>query len=173
MRTASWLLGVSIVAGAGGAQAQTSATSTTDGSASISAPVAIGVTQNLSFTLSQAMSSGLTITSSALRGATSANILLTSPQTSSLSVPATFDVVRVGGSETITVRTVGTAANFSGAGAVTGVVADGGLFSQPVTVVGNIDSGQLSFNIAGAVTVGDGLTPGQYSGVIKVVAQFN
>lgn len=172
MRKALWRLSVATVVCAGAAQAQTSATTTTDASTSISAPVAIGLTQNLSFTLPQGLSSGLTITSSSLRGAANANLVVTSPQTTSLSVPATFDVVRVGGTESITVRTVGPAANFDGSGAITGV-ADSGLFSQPVTVVGNIDSGQLSFNIAGAVTVGDGLTPGRYSGVLRVVAQFN
>ena len=101
----------------------------------------------LSFTLPQALNSGLTITSSSLRNAVNANVLVGSPQISSLSVPATFEVIRVGGTQSITVRTVGAVANFDGSGAVTGV-ADGGLFSQPVTVVGNIDSGQLSFNIA-------------------------
>jgi hypothetical protein len=172
MRKALWLLSLSTAICAGAAQAQTSATTTTDGGASISAPVAISVTQNLSFTLPQAINTGLTITSSGLRGAANANVVVSSPQVSSLSVPATFDVVRVGGTQSITVRTVGPVANFDGSGAVAGV-ANGGVFSQPVAVVGNIDSGQLSFNIAGAVTVGDGLTPGQYSGVLKVIAQFN
>ena len=172
MRKALWLLSVSTAVCAGAAQAQTSATATTEASTSISAPVAIGLTQNLSFSLPQGLSSGLTITSSSLRGAANANVVVNSPQTTSLSVPATFEVIRVGGTESITVRTVGPAPNFNGSGAVTGV-ADGGLFSQPVTVVGNIDSGQLSFNIAGVVTAGDALTPGRYSGVLMVVAQFN
>jgi hypothetical protein len=176
-----------LVAGTGHAQSGTTATSTTDASASISAPVAIGVVQNLSFNVSQALNTGLTITSSAANGL-NANFALTGTQTASVSVPATFNVVRTGGTEIITVRTIGglgaiTAAGTSGAGAatvtgiagsgpVTGVVA-GGIFANPVTVVGQLDSGVLSFSVGGAVTLANNLVPGEYQGVLTVVAQYN
>jgi hypothetical protein len=177
-----------LAAGAGHAQSGTTATSRTDASASISAPVAIGVTQNLSFNISQqTLNTGLTITSSTVNGL-NANFALTGAQTASVSIPATFEVVRIGGVETITVRTIGavggiTAAGATGAGAatvtgipgsgpVTGVVA-GGIFANPVNVVGQLDSGVLSFSVGGAVTLASNLAPGQYQGVLTVIAQYN
>ena len=172
-------LATSLIAGlvlvAAGARAQDTATSTTTGSTSISAPAAISVTQNLSFTIQpQSLNTGLTITSSAANGI-NANVLLTGGQTASVSVPATFDVTRVGGVETITVRTVGTATNVTsvtGASQVIGV-ANGGVFTNPVTVVGNLDNGVLSFSVGGAVTVANNIVPGEYQGVLTVIAQYN
>jgi hypothetical protein len=176
-----------LAAGAGHAQSGTTATSTTDASTTISAPVAIGVTQNLSFNLTaQTLNTGLTITSSAANGL-NANFALTGTQTASVSIPATFSVVRTGGTETITVRTVGSAnalaggavdagassvTGLVGSGPVSGVVA-GGIFASPVTVVGSIDSGVLSFSVGGAVTLANNLVPGEYQGVLTVIAQFN
>src|ERR1700742_1158057 len=96
---------------AGAAQAQTTATNTTNVAATISDPASISVTQNLSFTvLPQSTSTGLTVTSAAVNGL-NANIAITGNATTSVSVPATFDVVRTGGTETITVRTVGPVTN--------------------------------------------------------------
>ena len=169
-------------------QSGTTATSTTDASTTISAPVAIGVTQNLSFNLSPGvLNTGLTITSSAANGL-NANFALTGTQTASVAIPATFTVLRTGGTETITVRTIGspntvTAAGsadagassvsgIAGSGPVTGVVA-GGIFANPVTVVGTIDSGVLSFSVGGAVTLANNLVPGEYQGVLTVIAQYN
>jgi hypothetical protein len=177
-----------LVAGAGHAQGGTTATSTTNGSTTISAPVAIGVTQNLSFTISpQALNTGLTITSSASNGL-NANFALTGTQTASVAIPATFTVLRNGGIETITVRTIGsrdtvtaagaadagasTVIGIDGSGPVTGVVA-GGIFANPVTVVGTLDSGVLSFSVGGAVTLANNLVPGEYQGVLTVIAQYN
>jgi hypothetical protein len=169
------LLIASLALTAAGARAQTTASSTTTGSTSISAPAAMSVTQNLSFTIApQSLNTGLTITSSAVNGINT-NVVLTGGQTTSVSVPATFDVTRVGGAETITVRTVGTATNVSsvnGAAQVVGV-ANGGVFSNPVTVVGNLNNGVLSFSVGGAVTVANNLVPGQYQGVLTVIAQYN
>jgi hypothetical protein len=167
-----------LAAGTGRAQSGTTATATTDASTSISAPVAIGVIHNLTLNATQ-LNTGLTITSSASNGL-NANFALTGPQTASVSVPATFNVVRTGGTETITVRTVAGSTSvgasnvvgLTGDGPVTGVAA-GGIFANPVTVVGTIDSGVLSFSVGGAVTLANNLVPGEYQGVLTVVAQFN
>ncbi len=175
-----------LAAGTGRAQSGATATTTTDSSASISAPVAIGVIQNLTINSAQ-LSTGLTITSSATNGL-NANFALTGAQTASVSVPATFNIVRTGGTETITVRTIGspngvaaagatdagasTVVGLSGSGPVTGVVA-GGIFANPVTIVGTIDSGVLSFSVGGAVTLANNLVPGEYQGVLTVIAQYN
>ena len=171
----SLIVGLAVMTVAAGARAQDTATSSTNGSTSISAPAAISVTQNLSFTiLPQSVNTGLTITSSAANGV-NANVVLTGGQTASVSVPATFDVTRVGGVETITVRTVGSATSvtsLNGATQITGV-ANGGFFNNPVTVVGSLDGGVLSFSVGGAVTVANNLVPGEYQGVLTVVAQYN
>lgn len=176
IRLASSLIGsLALALGAGAAHAQNTATATTTGSTSISAPAAITVTQNLSFSvLPQSVSTGLTISSSAVNGV-NANVVLTGGQTASVSVPATFDVTRTGGTETITVRTVGPVTNVAaanGAAQVSGV-ANGGIFSSPVTVVGTLDSGVLSFSVGGQVTLANNLVPGQYQGVLTVIAQYN
>ena len=177
-----------LVAGAGHAQSGTAATATTGASTTISAPVAIGVTQNLSFNISpQSLNTGLTITSSAANGL-NANFALTGAQTASVAIPATFTVLRIGGIETITVRTIGsrntvtaagatdagasTVVGIAGSGPVSGVVA-GGIFANPVTVVGTIDSGVLSLSVGGAVTLANNLVPGEYQGVLTVIAQYN
>jgi len=159
----------------GAARAQDKATTSTTGSASISTPAAISVTQNLTFVVpTQTLSTGLTVTSSAVNGV-NANVVLTGNQATSVSVPATFDVTRVGGAETVTVRTVGPVTNVvanNGAAQVTGV-ANGGVFTSPVTVVGTIDSGVLSFSVGGQVTLANNLVPGEYQGVLTVIAQYN
>jgi hypothetical protein len=156
------------------ARAQSTATSNTAGSTSISAPAALTVTQNLNFSVTPtSVNTGLTVSSATASGV-NANFALTGGQTASVSVPATFDVTRVGGTETVTVRTIAPASNIttSTGGQVAGV-ASGSLFSSPVTVVGTLDSGMLSFSVGGAVTVANNLTPGQYQGVLTVVAQYN
>lgn len=164
-----------LTAGAAFAQDGLTATTTTAGSMSISAPQAIGVTQNLSFTvLPSTVNTGLVITSSAANGLT-ANVVLTGAQTASIAVPATFEVTRVGGVETVTVRTVGPVTNVAlggGAAQVNGV-ANGGFFNNPVSVVGTLDSGVLSFSVGGEVTLANNLVPGQYQGVLTVIAQYN
>lgn len=178
-RLASLMLAAAAVLFAGAARAQdqasvAQATSTTAGSISISDPAAISVTQNLSFTVLPSVNTGLTVTSSALNGV-NANVVLTGAQTTSVSVPATFDVTRVGGTETVTVRTVGQVSNLvtpNGATQVVGV-ANGGVFSSPVNVVGTIDSGVLSFSVGGQVTLANNLVPGEYQGVLTVIAQYN
>jgi hypothetical protein len=172
-----FLFGSAIFWCAGPAHAQLSAQATTDTAVTITAPVSIGVSQNLSFnTLQQTVSTGLTITSSATNGL-NANIVLggAAGQAVSLSVPASFSVIRDGGVDTITVRTVGPVTNVTGVDGptqVTGVVA-GGVFSSPVTVSGTLDSGVLSFSVGGVVTVANNLAPGEYHGVLTVVAQYN
>jgi hypothetical protein len=172
-----FLFGSGIFWCAGPAQAQSSASSATDTALTVTAPVSIGVSQNLTFnTLQQTFGAGLTITTSAANGL-NANIVLGGSAGSavSLSVPASFSVTRDGGLETITVRTVGPVTNVTSAAGptqVTGVVT-GGVFSAPVTVTGTLDSGALSFSVGGVVTVANNLAPGEYHGVLTVVAQYN
>jgi hypothetical protein len=160
---------------AGSASAQ--ASSTAQMSADISAPASITVVDNLNFNLSpQSLSSGLTITSSAANGV-NANVLLggAAGTAVSVSVPASFEVVNNAGGQTITVRTVGTVPLVNTAAGVTPVngIATGSLFSGPVQVVGALDNGMLSFSIGGAVTVANNLAPGEYHGVLTVIAQYN
>jgi hypothetical protein len=94
----------------------------------------------------------------------------------SVSVPATVDVVQTGGVNTITVSTVspvGAAPGLgAGAGVVPGVVT-GSMFSGPVAVVGTLNGGVLSFSVGGAVTAGNNLVPGNYKGVLTVIASYN
>jgi hypothetical protein len=174
LRLATLLIAAATLAG-GSARAQDKATTSTTGTTSVSDPAAISVTQNLTFIVpTQTLSTGLTVTSSALNGV-NANVVLTGNQATSVSVPATFDVTRVGGTETVTVRTVGPVTNVlsnNGAAQVVGV-ANGGVFTSPVTVVGTIDSGVLSFSVGGQVTLASNLAPGEYQGVLTVIAQYN
>jgi hypothetical protein len=171
-----FLFGSAIFWCAGSAHAQGSASSTADVSLEVTQPVSIGLSQNLFFNTLQTVGTGLTITTSAANGL-NANILVggAAGQAVSLSVPASFSVTRDGGVDTITVRTVGAVTNVTGVGGatqVTGVVA-GGVFSAPVTVSGTLDSGVLSFSVGGIVTVANNLAPGEYHGVLTVIAQYN
>jgi len=154
------------------ALAQDTATATTNGSTSISTPAALTVTQNLAFTITPAsLNTGLTITSSSVSGL-NANFSLTGPQTASIAVPASFNVTRLGGDDSITVRTIAPVGDITGGSQVSGL-ANGTGFSQPVTVVGNLDSGAMSFSVGGEVTASNNLKPGDYHGVLTVVAQYN
>ena len=143
------------------AHAQSEATATTRGSTSISVPAALMVTQSLRFSFTpSSLTAGQTVTSMSLSGV-NANYALIGGQTASISVPATLDVTRVGGTESITVRTI---------------MPDGSLgpiIQQPVAVVGTLDDGELSFSVGGAVTVQNDLKPGEYEGVLTVIAQFD
>ncbi|MDB5458756.1 MAG: hypothetical protein JWO72_497 [Caulobacteraceae bacterium] len=162
------------------------ATSTTEVSADISAPASISVVDNLNFNFSpQALGSGLTITSSAANGV-NARILVGGALGSavSVSVPTSIDVVNASGGQVVTVRTVSSAtggggntapaassagiAGTDGAGAPTG-----GMFNAPVQVVGVLDNDMMSFSVGGAVTNANNLVPGEYHGVLTVIAQYN
>ena len=158
------------------AWAQNEATATAHASASISSPAAIAVTQKLSFTVhALAANTGLTVTSSAANGTNAVNVVLTGGQTTSISVPATFEVTRAGGRETITVRTVrrgSTIASLDGATQVLGTAGGDG-FDAPVSVIGALDNGVLSFSVAGQVAQAGALAPGEYQGVLTVIAQYN
>jgi hypothetical protein len=174
IRLAISLIVLAAAVAAADARAQNAATVTTTGTTSISAPGSISVTQNLSFTVLPRLlaTSGLTITSSALNGVNT-YVQLTGDQETSVSIPDTFEVRRVGGDETITVRTVGPPTRMTGfAGQLAGL-ADGGIFSKPAAVAGTFEGGALSFTVGGQVTLADDLVPGQYQGVLTVVAQYN
>ena len=152
--------------------AQTSAL--TGASAEITAPASISASQNLVFTLTTA--AGLSgVTSSGL----AAGFVLTGApgDTVSVSAPASFNVTSNNGGAILTVRTSPSVGDFLGGAAaggtdVTGVLS-GGLFNSRVQVVGRLDGGQLSFSIGGAMTVANALTPGDYHGVLTVIAQYN
>ena len=152
----------SVAAAAAPVCAQTRATAT--GSTTIIDPAAaLSVTQNLAFSITpSALNFGLTITSSSARGF-NALFSLSGGQTASIAVPSTIDVTRVGGTESITVHTL----------APTESDASNALFTAPVTVVGTLDKGQLDFAVGGAITVANDLKPGQYEGVLTVVAQYD
>jgi hypothetical protein len=47
------------------------------------------------------------------------------------------------------------------------------MFSGPVAVVGTLNGGVLSFSVGGAVTAGNNLVPGNYKGVLTVIASYN
>lgn len=157
--------------------ASAQATSPIQMSADISAPASIAVVDNLNFNISpQSLASGLTITSTAANGV-NANILLggAAGTAVSVSVPASFDVVNTAGGQIITVRTVGAIPGVNAGGGISPVTgfATGGLFGGGVQVVGALDNGMLSFSIGGAVTVANNLAPGEYHGVLTVIAQYN
>ena len=154
------------------AAAQDIATSTTTGSTSISTPASLTVSQNLAFSIvPSTLTTGLTITSASVNGL-NANFSLAGAQATSISVPSAFDGTRVGGTESVTVRTLAPIGDVTGGSQVSGV-ANGSLFNQPVTVVGALDSTQMSFSVGGAVTASNTLKPGEYHGVLTVVAQYN
>ena len=146
-------------------------------SADISAPASIEVLSNLSFTISlQSLTTGLTVTSSAANGINASIQLGGAAGTAvSVAVPATFDVVNTDGGQVITVRTVNAVPTVAAAAGVTPVngITTGGLFNGPVQVTGAITDGLLSFSVGGAVTVANNLAPGEYHGVLTVIAQYN
>jgi hypothetical protein len=63
-------------------------------------------------------------------------------------------------------------ANQPGGTIVAGTLSGGPLIA-PVQVVGRLDQAQLSFNMGGAALVASALAPGQYHGVLVVIAQYN
>jgi hypothetical protein len=177
-------ISVAAMAGPWAARAQVADTSQTVASAEITDPVSITVTQNLTFTIQTTavktiLNTGLTILpatfiSGAGNGANAQVVVFDAGNALSVAVPASIDVTRDGGVETISVRTVASTGSLLGAdsGPVTGVLS-GGAFTGPVTVTGVLDDGILSFSVGGAVTLADSLVPGNYQGVLTVVAQYN
>ncbi len=147
------------------ARAQVKATATASASTTIvEHTAALTVTQNLAFSITpSALNFGMTITSSSTRGF-NALFSLTGGQEASINVPSTIEVTRVGGTESLSVRTV------TGAGPNEGAEA---LWATPVAVAGALDKGELDFAVGGAITVANDLTPGQYEGVLTVVAQYD
>jgi hypothetical protein len=170
-------LAVYLSATAMAASATAQVTSSIQMSADISAPASIALVDNLNFNISpQSLASGLTFISSAANGV-NANVLLggAAGTAVSVSVPASFDVVNTASGQIITVRTIGSFPGANTAGGATQITgfATGGLFSGPVQVLGALDNGMLSFSVGGAVTLANNLAPGQYHGVLTVIAQYN
>ena len=159
------------------ARAQNGATTSAQATIDIGTPASISVVQNLAFNiLPKSLTTGLVISSSAVNGL-NANVVVGGAigDTVSVSVPASISAIRDGGLDTVTVQTAGTVTNVNNTGEVAGLtgVVSGGLLGGPVTVTGALDSGMLSFSVGGQVTVGNNLIPGNYHGVLTVVAQYN
>ena len=186
MRAALCMAMVATLASAAwSAQAQISASAETQASAVIADPASITTTQNLVFTVSTVTNgAGIAAAVSGVNanGVPASFTLTGAPGTAvSVSAPAAFNVTRDTGGAVLTIRTQAVLGNVLGVGTndtpadgtvVTGTLS-GGLFNSPIQVVGLLDKGQLSFNIAGAVTAENALIPGNYSGVLKVIAQYN
>ena len=145
-------------------RAQTAATSQTAASAQIMDPVTINVTQNMTFTiLASAVEAILdtgvliwpaTVVSYADNGANAQVVASGGGNALSVAAPASIDVTRTGSGPVTCVRS-------------------GGIFTCPVTITGTLNGAVLSFSAGGAVALADSLVPGNYHGVLTVVAQYN
>lgn len=160
--------------------AQNAATSTTPTSAEVLEPSAIAVTRDLTFTIvvdtiNTIKNSLAAQASFAEAGASDANVVVAGGgKAFSIAMPTSIDVVRSGGVESITVRTVGPVSSVFGAdGRTVSGLLSGGLFGTPVAVTGDLSGGILTFSVGGRVTVSNDLVPGNYHGVLTVVAQYN
>ena len=160
--------------------AQNAAASTTTASAEVLEPSAIAVTRDLTFTilagaLNTIRNSVDAQASFAEAGASNASVLVAGGgKAFSIAMPASIDVVRSGGVESITVRTVGPVGSVFGAdGRTVSGLLSGGVFGTPVAVTGELSGGILTFSVGGLVTVSNDLVPGNYHGVLTVVAQYN
>ena len=123
--------------------------------------------------LSLAQTLTFTITDRSIN--TARNLAVVSgPEGLYLSAPVSINVSRSDGGAKVTVRTVGTVTSLIGGqnSPILGVLS-GAMFSQPVTVTGALDDGILSFSVGGKVTIADKLAPGNYHGVLTVVAEYN
>ena len=161
------------------ASAQVVATSTTMSSAEVVESTSIAATQDLTFTIMASTASGLRNIGSALSsiagtGVSSNVVVAAGGKTMSLAVPASIDVVRSGGVDIVTVRTIGLPSSVVGAdnAPISGVLS-GGVFSAPVNVTGELGSGTLTFSIGGQVVLANNLVPGNYHGVLTVIALYN
>jgi uncharacterized membrane protein YccF (DUF307 family) len=161
------------------ASAQVDSTSTTPSSTEVVEGTSIAATQDLTFTILASAASDLRNIGSALSsiagsGVSSNIVVAAGGKTMSLAIPASIDVVRSGGVETVTVRTIGLPSSVVGAdnAAISGVLS-GGVFSAPVNVTGALGSGTLTFSIGGQVVLADTLVPGNYHGVLTVIALYN
>gem|GEM_PF-5634103 len=159
--------------------AQVDNTSTTQSSAEVVEGTSIAATRDLTFTILASSASDLRNIGSALSSiggiSVSSNIFVAAGgKTMSLAIPASIDVVRSGGVETVTVRTIGLPSSVVGAdnAAISGVLS-GGVFSAPVNLTGVLGSGTLTFSIGGQVVLADTLVPGNYHGVLTVIALYN
>jgi hypothetical protein len=153
-----------------------SVTTQTQASTTITLPATISVTQDLNFGASINTSLTSPVITSSISGV-NANVVLAGSRGDelSVSVPASFDVVRTGGTETLTVRTVGPSgvvAGQEGFGPNNGLNTNG-TFTSAAIVTGTLDTGLLSFSVGGTVTMANNVVPGNYHGVLTVVAQYN
>ena len=163
----------------GSASAQITSTSTTQSSAEVVEATSIAATQDLTFTILASTANDLRNIGSALSsiagiGGTSNIVVAAGGNSLSLAVPASIDVVRSGGVETVTVRTIGLPSSVVGTdkAPISGILS-GGVFDAPVTVTGALGSGTLSFSIGGRVVLANTLVPGSYHGVLTVIAQYD
>jgi hypothetical protein len=150
------------------------ATASTQSTAEIVDPAGVFVSRDLIFTVNAGGAiSGVNMNGMAARFVLSG----LAGDTVSVSAPAAFNVARAGDGAVLTVRTSAAIGDFLGDAGNDDVVLNGqlsgGLFNTPVQVVGRLDQGQLSFSIAGQVMAANALTPGDYHGVLTVIAQYN
>ena len=161
------------------ASAQVDNTSTTQSSVEVVEATSIAATQDLTFTILASTANDLRNIGSALSaivgtGGTSNIVVAAGGNALSLAIPASIDVVRSGGVETVTVRTIGLPSSVVGAdnSTISGILS-GGVFGAPVTVTGALGSGALNFSIGGRVVLANALAPGNYHGVLTVIAEYN
>ena len=161
------------------ASAQVDNTSTTQSSVEVVEVTSIAATQDLTFTILASTANDLRNIGSALSsiagsGGTSNIVVAAGGNALSLAIPASIDVVRSGGVETVTVRTIGLPSSVVGAdnSTISGILS-GGVFGAPVTVTGALGSGALNFSIGGRVVLANALAPGNYHGVLTVIATYN
>lgn len=172
------LAGFAISAIAGTAHAQASATSTTSASATIFRPITLTKNSDLRFgTIVRPATGSDTVTINAADGArelsTNNAVALTSGahqsptratytvsgeggQAFSISVPASFNMTRSGGAETLTITLTASAAS----GTLSGTL-------------GNASSGSASFGVGGAMPLTSSTASGAYSGSFITTVSYN
>jgi translation initiation factor 2 gamma subunit (eIF-2gamma) len=140
-----------------GALAQT-ASATTNAGAHVNDAAGIGLTgqvifQDIVISPQITVGPGINATSDA-----SANVTVLGSDAVSLAVPETFELTRTGGVETLTVQT-SSSGDFTAIDPLQGMLAPGEA---------------LSIDVGGTIRVSaDQLAPGEYRGLLVVVAQYN
>ena len=172
------LAGLAISAIASAAHAQASATSTTSASATIFRPITLTKNTDLRFgTIVRPATGSDTVTIDATDGtrqlATNSAVALTSGahvapgratftvdgeggQAFSITVPASFNMTRTGGSETIAITLTASATS----GTLSGTL-------------GNASSGSATFGVGGAMPVTSSTASGAYSGSFVTTVAYN
>jgi hypothetical protein len=149
LTTASASIGASIVAPSAGIQVVSALLLPTVTASALSAGTSSSTTSGASGGASPAGNAALTIRGQA-------------GDTVSTSVPESFQVVRTGGTETLTVTT--------NTNAAFGVSGDAGMLAGTV-----MNGNTMSVNVGGAISLASAgpLVPGPYEGLLVVLVQYN